>query len=262
MKKKILIIALIILLSLGLGLGIRFLTNFIKNQQLEKNYTTFIGAVQNIDNNYIYVITEDPKLSSTYSQIYFSIPKNSEHTWEIGDKLEIKFLKDFISKDGYIQNTNLKYLGKTRLFNNVADIPVSNSRFLGGNLVFKSIYQYEENINLDDFSKIDNYLVKKIISYDEYKKYKELIPETRTLTEKDFVNYYLLIILSTESTSLYTLEGYEDLENSLSLSIQKHTTISTPASDKEPIFSGISVVVPNRCDFDLNNISLKTTLTK
>ncbi len=262
MKKKILIISLIIILSFVLGLGIRFLSIFIKNKQFEKNYMTFIGVIENIDDSYIYILPEDENLTKAYNQIYFSCSEHSEQTWNIGDKLEIKFHKDFISENGFMGKTILKYLGKARLFKNLADIPVSNSGFLGGNLVFKSFFDYEAKFQLEDFNIKDEYFVKKIISYDEYLKYQKLIPEIRTLTEDDFIHYYMLIILSKDAQALYTLEEYNETESSLSLSILKHSTISTPSSDKEALFSGVSVVVPNRCDFSVENINLTTTNTK
>ena len=262
MKKKILIISLIIILSFALGLGIRFLTIFIKNKQIEKNYTTFIGAVENIDDKHVYILSEDESLKKSYEQLYFSISEHPEQTWKIGDKLEIKFHKEFISDDGFMGKTIQKYLGKTRLFKNLADIPVSNSGFLGGNLVNKSIYQYEETFNLDEFTQTDDYFIKKIISYDEYLKYQKLIPEIRSLTEDDFINYYLLVILSTDSSSLYTLNEYDESETGLTLSILKHQTLSSSTQDTKPIFSGLSVVVPNRCDFDLNKITFETISTK
>ena len=262
MKKKILVILLIIILSLALGLGIRFLTIFIKNKQIEKYYITFIGAVEKIDNAYVYVLPEDNNLKNNFEHYYFPISEKSEHAWKIGDRLEVKYHKDFLGQDGFMPNTILKYLGKTRLFRNVANVQVSNSNYSGGNLVFKSFYQYEDKINLEDLTQVNDYLVKKIVSYDEYLTYQELMPELRTLTEDDFVHYHLLVLLSKDASYLYTLEGYDETETDLSLSVLKHATLSSPESDKEPLFAGVSVVVPNRCDFDFNKIKITTTSTK
>ncbi len=261
MKKNVLIFCLIIILSLALGFGIRFLTIFIKNKQIEKNYISFIGAIENIDKNFMYILPEDESLKNTYEKLYLPIPETSTRTWKIGDKLEVKYHKDHF-QDGYMPVTILKYLGTTRLFRNLANIPVSNSNPVGGVYIFKSLYDYNGTFNKEEFTTINDYSVKKIISYDEYLKYQELIPDIRTLTEDDFVNYYLLIILSSDVSKVYTLESNDETENSLTLSILKHNSISSPTSEKEPLFSGLSVVVPNRCDFDLNNINLKTTSTK
>lgn len=261
MKKKILIVILIIVLSFVLGLVIHFLATFIKNKEIEKQYTTIIGVIENIENDYIYILTEDKNFKNNYKQLYFSIPEMSEQTWKIGDKLEIKFHNEHISEDGFIANPILKYLGKARLFTNIANIPVSNSGFLGGNYVFKSFYAYNTSLNIKNFEQKENFYLKKIISYEEYLEYQKIIPEIRTLTEDDFINYYLIILLSTDVENVYTLEGPEENIDSLTLNILKHKSISKPTTESEPTYSGVSIVVPNRCDFNIENINLITKST-
>lgn len=258
MKKKILIILLIIIISFALGIAIRSLNTYLEKIEYEKNHTTFVGVIEYIENNNVFLITENENLNNTYTELYFKSDENPYKEWQVGDKLEIKFHNDNISENGLIKNPIFKYFGKTRLFNNKADIPVSNSGFLGGNLVFKSFYDYNSPIKVDQFYQTDEYFIKKIINYNEYMDYQEMIPEIRTLTEDDFVNYYALIILTPDTKNVYTLESYEEAEESLTLNLLKRKSISKPSADTEPTFSGISIVVPNSCDLDVEKINLVT----
>lgn len=254
MKKKILIIFLIIILSFGLGITIHTI-------QVNRQYTTFIGTVDYIEKDNVFIIPEDEFLNNNYKHLYFKIVENSETTWSSGDKLEIRFQKDSINEDGFIKNPTLNYLGKSRLFNNKYGVPVSNSENLGGNYVFKSFYDYNTSLNFKNFTQKDNFYLKKIISYQEYLDYKEIIPEIRTLTEDDFINYYLIILISNNTENVYTLEGPDENTTSLTLNIFKHKSLSKPLSETEPTYSGISIVVPNRCDFDIENINIVTKET-
>lgn len=254
MKKKILIILLIMILSFALGMAIHTV-------QVKRQYTTFIGTVEYIERNNVFIISEDETLKNNYEHLYFKVAEGSENTWKIGDKLEIKFHKEHINEDGFIENPTLTYLGKARLFDNKSGVSVSNSENLGGNYVFKSFYDYNTSLDLKKFNQKENLYLKKIISYEEYLEYQKIIPEIRTLTEDDFINYYLIILLSTDIENVYTLERPDEDTNSLTLNILKHQSISKPNTESEPTYSGVSIVVPNRCDFDIENINLVTVST-
>ena len=93
---------------------------------------------------------------------------------------------------------------------------------------------------------------KKIISYNDYLKYKELIPELRTLTEDDFVNYYLIIALSKNVDSIYMFNKLEESEESISLEILKNQKLSEQGST--PIYSGVAVILPNITEVPNENI--------
>lgn len=261
MKKKILILVLIIIVSFCVGIIVHTTKTHIENKKIEEQYRIFTGVVENIENDRAIVIPEDESLKSGYDKIQFSIPEDSEFYLEIGDRLEIKFLHGHISENGSIENPILEYLGKGRLFDNVANIPVSNSGYTAANYVFKSFYVYNNNLKIDEFTNKDNFYLKKIISYEEYLKFKELMPDIRALTENDFVNYYLLIALSSNLDYVYTLEEPKVSENSLDLNILQNKSLSRPTSETTPTYSGVSIVVPNSSDFEIENINLITKST-
>ena len=88
----------------------------------------------------------------------------------------------------------------------------------------------------------------------EYLDYKALIPELRTLTRDDFINYYLVIAMSTDIDYIYMLNDIEDEENSLSLEILKNKTLSQ--TTQIPLYTGVSIVLPNTTEVPVENINL------
>lgn len=142
---------------------------------------------------------------------------------------------------------------KERLFNPLSDVPVSNSNSSSSKTVFKSFFAYDNTLDLNEFlAQGEEIYFKKIISYDEYQKYKELIPELRTLTEDDFVNYYLIIALSKNIDSIYMFNKLEESEDSLSLEILKNKKLSN--QPHSPIYSGVAIILPNITEVPNENI--------
>ena len=144
---------------------------------------------------------------------------------------------------------------KEREFNSLSTVPVSNSSPTGNKIVFKSFFAYDKSLNLNEFSNSNNeeLYFKKIISYGEYQKYKELIPELRTLTEDDFVNYYLIITISKNIDSIYMFNKLTETDGSISLEILKNQQLST--SELTPIYSGVAIVLPNITEVPNENIT-------
>ena len=140
-----------------------------------------------------------------------------------------------------------------RQFNPLSDVPVSNSNTHGNKIVFKSFFAYDDTLDLNEFTVANEELYfKKIISYDEYLKYKELIPELRTLTEDDFINYYLIITLSKNIDSIYMFNKIKESDNLLSLEILKNQKLSVQGST--PLYSGVAVILPNITEVPNENI--------
>ena len=68
MKKKILIILLIIILSFALGTAIHTV-------QVKRQYTTFIGAVEYIERNNVFIISEDETLKIIMNIFFLKLQK-------------------------------------------------------------------------------------------------------------------------------------------------------------------------------------------
>lgn len=161
-------------------------------------------------------------------------------------------LNIFISQNNQ-DNSNVETPKKERQFNSLSDVPVSNSNTRGNKIVFKSFFAYDETLDLNEFIPQNEELYfKKIISYDEYLNYKSLIPELRTLTEDDFVNYYLIIALSKNIDSIYMFNKLEESDDSISLEILKNKRLSELNST--PIYSGVAIILPNVTEVPNENI--------
>ena len=162
-------------------------------------------------------------------------------------------LNFFISQNTDNNSNIVETPKKERQFNPLSDVPVSNSNTTGNKIVFKSFFAYDSSLDLNEFIVANEELYfKKIISYDDYLKYKELIPELRTLTEDDFVNYYLIIALSKNVDSIYMFNKLEESEESISLEILKNQKLSEQGST--PIYSGVAVILPNITEVPNENI--------
>lgn len=164
-------------------------------------------------------------------------------------------LNMFISQNKQ-NNSYIETPKKERQFNSLSDVPVSNSNGRGNKIVFKSFFAYDDSLDLNEFTAASEELYfKKIISYEEYFKYKELIPELRTLTEDDFVNYYLIIALSKNIDSIYMFNKIEETDDTLSLEISRNTRLSE--TNSTPLYSGVSVILHNITEVPNENIKFK-----
>lgn len=252
MKNKFFTIIVIIIISFILGICIN---HFISLKNQEKDNSLFvIGTIINIIDNTAILEPQDENLKTTYPQMQFSLPEGNETSWVIGDIVKVKYLPEHISETGFIEITSLESYGKARLFDPENDVPVSNAEHRGNKIIFKSFFSYDDSINLDDFSTSDELYYKKIISYSEYQKYKELIPELRTLTENDFINYYLIIAMSKDIEHIYMFNRLDETENSISLEILKNKTLSN--TSQTPTFSGVAIILPNVTEVPTENIKL------
>lgn len=165
-------------------------------------------------------------------------------------------LNFFLSKHNKDNQNIVNEPKKERQFNSLINVPVSNSNGPVGKIVFKSFFAYDNTLDLNNFSSQgEDIYFKKIISYDEYIKYKELIPELRTLTEDDFVNYYLIIALSKNIDSVYMFNRFEESNDSIILNISKNKRLSEQNSI--PIYSGVAIILPNITEVPNENIQFK-----
>lgn len=163
-------------------------------------------------------------------------------------------INHFISQQSQNNIDSSETQKNERVFDPLSDVPVSNSNTSGNKIVFKSFFAYDEKLNLDEFSNNNEELFyKKIISFDEYLKYKELIPELRTLTEDDFIHYYLIIVISKNIDSIYMFNKLEESDDSISLEILENTRLAE--TENSPSFSGVAIVLPNITEVPEENIN-------
>lgn len=257
MKKKIFMLIIIILISFIIGAALNYIANNKTEVKID-NSISIVGTIVKIKDNMASLKPKNTEITSELDYIKFYLPESEENSWVIGDIVNAKYLPGHITENNVIELTSLELLGKERLFDSQNDVPVSNSDPRGNKIVFKSFFAYDKKIILDEFSTQNEFYYKKITTYTEYEEYKKLIPELRTLTENDFINYYLVIVMSNSIDSIYMFNDIEEKENSLDLEILKTQRLSN--LQNTPIYSGVSIILPNALDVPQENINF--TLSK
>lgn len=253
MKKKILIFIIIILISFISGIAIHSIFDYYKNKQIEKQYSTITGFVDSIYLDIIYLIPEDENIKEQYPIIQCSTTSQNQN-FVVGDIVKIKYLPNNLNSKGIIKDPILEITGKARLFKSNIQVPVSNSTSPAGFTVFKPFNISNQKLNLNNFYQQNDLYLKKIISYDEYLKYKKEIPELRDLTVDDFVNYYLIILVSKDTNCTYTFEKSEINDDYLDLRIFKNKSLTETQNNLS--HTGIAIILPNNTDFPIENIRI------
>lgn len=250
MKKKLFILIIIILISFALGVCINYFYN--KEEPVDPSIVV-IGTIIDINNNLASIKPQDVEITSEIDYIKFYLPEGEEKSWVVGDIVKAHYLPGHITENNIIELTYLESIGKERLFDPSKAVPVSNTDHRGNGIVFKSFFAYDNSIILDSFSTKDEFYYKKITTFAEYEEYKKLIPDIRTLTENDFINYYLVIVISKDINSTYMFNDIEEKETEISLEILKGQNLSNHS--KSPVYSGVSIILPNVLDVPQDNIN-------
>ncbi len=250
MKKKLFILIIIILISFAFGVCINYFYN--KEEPVDPSIVV-IGTIIDINNNLASIKPQDVEITSELDYIKFYLPEGEEKSWVVGDIVKAHYLPGHITENNIIELTYLESIGKERLFDPAKAVPVSNADHRGNGIVFKSFFAYDNSIILDSFSTKDEFYYKKITTFAEYEEYKKLIPDIRTLTENDFINYYLVIVMSKDINSTYMFNDIEEKETEISLEILKGQNLSNHS--KSPIYSGVSIILPNVLDVPQDNIN-------
>lgn len=166
--------------------------------------------------------------------------------------LEDEHLKIVLSlTSNEISNTN-------RIFDE-PNVAVSNSNTEPGTTVYKSFNILEDaKSQLRNFSVSNRIYYKKIISYNEYLKYKGIWNGIRELTPEDFMNYYLVIaIKENESSNIaYSCKSVLVEDEKLNLHITSKNSNIENNNLQDSFATGISIVIPNRMDFAENKINI------
>lgn len=251
MKKKILIIIVAIVVAFFLGFFIR---DIVLEKRFNDTHTVTFGTVESINEDKITVVITDDLYKSEHEKINFSLNDETKNL-SIGDSLKLVFKKTNINEKGFVTDFTYEILGKARLFANLSGVPVSNSTVFSSlnSYVYKS-FNLSDSFNPDNnFKKANEFYYKKIVSYEEYLKYKNLIPEIRELTQDDFIHYYLVIAFTEDAKAIYMHESSHMENNVLTLELHRNQALSTDSSIK---YSGLSIVVPNSNDVEESSLKL------
>lgn len=251
MKKKIFILVAIIVISFICGICINYFSKTLVETENDDSIAV-IGTIMDITNDVVSIKPQDKEVNSELDYIKFSLPEEELSAWVVGDIVKVKYLPGHITELNFIELLSIESVGKERLFNSSNNIPVSNADHRGNGIVFKAFFAYDNSISLDTFSTQDEFYYKKVTTYAEYEEYKKLIPELRTLTENDFINYYLVIVMSKSTDSIYMFNDIDEKENALTLEILKTQSLSNLS--QTPVYSGVSIILPNVLDVPAENI--------
>lgn len=157
-----------------------------------------------------------------------------------------------IGDDKIEDNTNT-----SRIFDEEPKVSVSNSNTQPGTCVYKAFNVLEnEKMETDNFLIRNELNFKKIVSYDEYLKYKNMWSGIRELTQEDFINYYLILVIdkNPNKDKAYTFKRLLVEDGYLNLNItEREKNIN---EEQSRIASGIAIIIPNRTDFEEGKINI------
>ncbi|MCL2859276.1 MAG: hypothetical protein FWF46_01625 [Oscillospiraceae bacterium] len=165
---------------------------------------------------------------SKYEIKYYDV-NNNEISSKSVTSPEERFLTP--SEKGIYKLILTVYFNDGSIVNSLFLIDVQYSKgfgYLDGHtdgMLYKS-FNITRNINTDflkDMNKTTTYYYQVLNTYQEYIKYKEIMPEIRDLTEADFQRYFAIIILSDKNT---------DMGMSLDLTKNLEYPITQPSSAK------------------------------
>ena len=157
-----------------------------------------------------------------------------------------------VDSDIIEENTNT-----SRIFDEEPKVSVSNSNTQPGTCVYKAFNIFKnEKVETDNFSIRNELSFKKIVSYDEYLKYKNMWSGIRELTQEDFINYYLILVIdkNPNKDKAYNFKRMLVEDGHLNLNIaQREANIN---EKQECVASGIAIIIPNRTDFEEDKINI------
>lgn len=144
-----------------------------------------------------------------------------------------------------------------RIFDKEPIVAVSNSNTEPGTCVYKAFNVLKtEELQINEFSVRDELCFKKIISYNEYLKYKNMWSGIRELTQEDFINYYLILVIdkNPNKDKAYTFKRMLVDDGHLNLNIAQREANTN--EKQEYCASGIAIIIPNRTDFEEDKINI------
>lgn len=134
--------------------------------------------------------------------------------------------------------------------NNDENVQVSNSDTPTWDYVIKPFDVLKtDNNDVSDLIKDGKFYKKKITTYGEYLKYKEKWKEIRELTNKDFVNYHLLLVLSENVSSKYALRKM-NVSNIILYKLDDNTNA------EKLLYAGLAIVMPNDKEAEIADIQI------
>lgn len=158
-----------------------------------------------------------------------------------------------IIEDNKVEDTT----NTSRIFDKEPKVAVSNSNTEPGTCVYKAFNILEkEKMETDNFIIRNELCFKKVVSYDEYLKYKNMWSGIRELTQEDFINYYLILVIdkNPNKDKAYTFKRLLVEDGYLNLHIaQRDANIK---ENQECVASGIAIIIPNRTDFEEDKINV------
>lgn len=212
--------------------------------------TTYING-----NNYYIVymqnmeilINKETGLIEKYGDVYYTMD-----IWEnIEDKLEYPDNEDYIILADYeMKNRNA----------NETNIKISDCKEEAGKIVN---YNFKVEINEDDslkyFSKTNypNIKLLKINNNYTYKKIQERWKNLRDLTDDDFKNYFVILVVDTDNSKELNFKELGTNKNSnLNEYVEKMIYLNETNAQEEYLYSGNLIIIPNNMDIVISGAKI------
>lgn len=220
----------------------------------EENKKNILEAIEELDAKYknaIYLINIEGLSYKETSEILGETMQNTKSLIHRGKKE----LRKILVKKGYDSEKNK--ISKILLTVIIVVLVTTGTVF-----AIVSLFNYFEyrSLNLESFETNNGFLYKKIYTYDEYLEYKEQINSLIDVSENDFKENFILIIVS-ERTKLngLTLKNYDITDDTLNIELIENIT-----SNEKRKASGVAILIPKNSDkknINIEKVSMDMDMT-
>lgn len=247
---------------------------FYREQSYSKILNNEGNVVTELEQNYITCLVYSNDKGKTWEQVQIATTSSRDVLVSVNFESENNGKMTLKSKDGKevhyyttvdggqewetVGSDIIEETANTsRIFDKDPTVAVSNSNTEPGTCIYKAFNVLKtEELQIEEFSVRDELCFKKIISYNEYLKYKNMWSGIRELTKEDFFNYYLILIVDKNynEKESYTFKRLLVENEYLNLNIAQREANTN--EKKECIASGIAIIIPNRTDFKEDKINI------
>lgn len=210
----------------------------------EENQREILEAINQLDDKYknaIYLVNIE---GLSYKETAEILDESVQNIKSLIHRSK-KELKEILKKKGY--DVEVKKLSKTIL--SILLVIVLATGTVWAAVKLYNYFEYR-SLNLEQFESKNGFLYKKIYTYNEYEEYKSQVNNLLAVSENEFKDNFVIIIVS-ERTKLngLTYKEYTVEDDSLDIKLVENNEPNEAVKT-----SGVAIVIPKDCDRNTINI--------